>query len=101
MFAMLVFQSFHAGSGLIPDLKRAGDETLPRLVFGHRDGVQKRGDTRFHGLSNTLRPPALSGPQARDCCVSVGFIPARCLPVLLVLLVALVLLALLEIIELL
>ena len=98
--AMLIFLSFHAGShltirvtswtwitsALALDLKRKLARNLASPRFGIQIWIQKRGDTRFHRRSNSLRLPALPDPAARACSVRGFFFPAACLLLLLLLL---------------
>ena len=89
--AMLTFLSFHAGShvtirvtswtwitsAVALDLKRKLAQNLASPRFWIQIWIQKRGDTRFHRRSNSLRLPALPDPAARACRVRGGFSPPR------------------------
>ena len=92
--ATLIFLRFHAGSHLtirvaswtwnaLVCLRLARKENLPRSLalprFWTQICVHKRGNTRFHQRSNSLRLPALSDPAARACRVWRGFFAAACL----------------------
>ena len=94
---MLIFLSFHAGShvtirvaswtwitsAVALDLKRKLARNLASPRFWIQIWIQKRGDTRFHRRSNSLRLPALPDPAACACRVRGGFSPAACLEVVL------------------